>query len=315
MEFQPVSHMKREVIVMRKLILFSIIGFMAQLIDGALGMAYGATSASLLVMFGVAPAMASASIHMAEIATTAASGASHLYFKNVDKSILMRLVVPGSISAFVGAAFLSSLPGEMMRPFVSAILTLLGIYIVLRFMMRKSRQDNETNAPAPKYSGRFLIPLGLFGGFFDAVGGGGWGPITTPALLSKEGATPRKVIGTVDTSEFAIAVSATLGFILFLGFDTFNWMWVLAFVIGGVLAAPLAAWLVKIIPSYLMGVLVGGFIIFTNIRTLIRSVDFIPDHWTGGIYFAIFLLWALAIAHQWLNRNRLVGGRTEATTG
>jgi len=301
----------------RKLILFSLIGFMAQLIDGALGMAYGATSASLLIMFGVAPAMASASIHMAEIATTAASGASHLYFKNVDKSILMKLVVPGSISAFIGAAFLSSLPGELMRPYVSVILTGLGIYIIVRFMARRNQQNTGMEPAAPRYSKKFLIPLGLFGGFFDSVGGGGWGPITTPALLSKEGATPRKVIGTVDTSEFAIAVSATLGFILFLGFEAFNWLWVAAFVIGGVLAAPLAAWLVKILPSYMMGVLVGGFIILTNIRTLIHSVDLIPDSWTPGIYAFLLLSWGGALAYQWLNRHRLMqgSGQAEAQAG
>lgn len=290
---------------MRKLLLFTIIGFFAQLIDGALGMAYGATSSSLLIMFGVAPAVASASIHMSEIATTAASGASHLYFKNVDRSILMRLVIPGSISAFVGAAFLSSLPGDAMRPFVAIILTGLGFYIIFRFLGKRKQTAAGTES-SPQYSSKFLIPLGIVGGFFDAVGGGGWGPIATPALLAKNGSTPRKVIGTVDTSEFAIAFSATLGFVLFLGWDTFHWAWVGAFVVGGVLAAPLAAYLVKVIPSFLMGVLVGGFIVLTNIRTLIHSLDFIPDDWTWKIYGIVLVLWGVAIAYQWLNRHRFV---------
>lgn len=286
---------------MRRLILFSIIGFFAQLVDGALGMAYGATSASLLLMFGVAPAVASASIHMAEIATTAASGVSHIWFKNVDRSIILKLVVPGSISAFVGAAFLSSLPGDVIKPYVSLLLTLLGIYIVIRFLRKRTSTSAE---PPAKYSKSFLIPLGLVGGFFDAVGGGGWGPITTPALLAKKGSTPRKVIGTVDTSEFAIAVSATLGFVLFLGWEQFHWTWVGAFVVGGVLAAPLAAWLVRIIPSYLLGVLVGGFIVLTNVRTLAASTNVISETAMAPIYAVMLALWALAILYQVRARRR-----------
>jgi len=290
---------------MRKLLVFSIIGFMAQLIDGSLGMAYGATSASLLLFFGVAPAVASASIHMAEIATTAASGASHLYFRNVDRSIILKLVVPGSISAFLGAAFLSSLPGHVIKPFVAVLLTLLGVYILLRFLLKK--EDPQGESAPPVYSPKYLVGLGLIGGFFDAVGGGGWGPIATPALLAKKGATPRKVIGTVDTSEFAIAVSATLGFVLFLGWDQFHWTWVASFVIGGVLAAPIAAYLVKVIPSYLLGVLVGGFIILTNIRTVIQSLDFIQQ--PGVIYAILLVLWSAALVYQIRTRRRGVAER------
>lgn len=290
---------------MRKLVLFSIIGFLAQLVDGALGMAYGATSASLLLMFGVAPAVASASIHMAEIATTAASGASHIYFKNVDRSLVLKLIIPGSISAFIGAAFLSSLPGNVMKPYVSVMLVLLGIYILWRFLGKSMAGGGAATAT---YSKKFLIPLGLVGGFFDSVGGGGWGPIATPALLAKKGADPRKVIGTVDTSEFAIATSATLGFVLFLGWEQFHWTWVGAFVIGGVLAAPIVAYLVRVIPAYLLGVLVGGFIILTNMRTLIQSVDWIPDGWIGPIYAVLLVLWAGAIGYQ-------VGSRRGAQSG
>lgn len=278
---------------MRKLVLFTLIGFCAQLIDGALGMAYGATSSSLLLLFGVAPAVASASIHMSEIATTAASGASHLYFKNVDRSLLLRLVVPGSISAFAGAAFLSSVPGHLIKPVVAVLLTLLGLYVLLRFL--KKEEDPVSSSPV-RYSGKFLIPLGLVGGFFDAVGGGGWGPIATPALLAKKGASPRKVIGTVDTSEFAIALSATLGFVLFLGWEQFHWTWVAAFVIGGVLAAPVAAYLVKVIPSRLLGVLVGGFIVLTNVRTLLQTLG--GGAYDALVYAAVLILWAAALVYR-----------------
>lgn len=286
---------------MRKLIIFSIIGFLAQLVDGSLGMGFGATSSSLLLMFGIAPAAASASIHMAEIATTAASGASHLWFKNVDKRILWRLTIPGAISAFIGAAFLSSLPGDKIKPFISVFLIVLGLYILIRFLFFNHASKNQGST----ISSKFLTPLGMVGGFFDAVGGGGWGPITAPVLIAKNGISPKKVIGTVDTSEFAIAVSATLGFILFLGVDQYQWQWVFAFMIGGVIAAPIAAWLVRIVPSYMLGVLVGGFIILTNSMTVIKTVA-LPVTLATIAYALIIGLWAVAIFYQVKNRKRFV---------
>jgi uncharacterized protein len=286
---------------MRKLIIFSIIGFLAQLVDGSLGMGFGATSSSLLLMFGIAPAAASASIHMAEIATTAASGASHLWFKNVDKRILWKLTIPGAISAFIGAAFLSSLPGDKIKPFISIFLIVLGLYILIRFLFFNHSSKTQGSA----ISSKFLTPLGMVGGFFDAVGGGGWGPITAPVLIAKNGISPKKVIGTVDTSEFAIAVSATLGFILFLGVDQYQWQWVIAFMIGGVIAAPIAAWLVRIVPSYMLGVLVGGFIILTNSMTIIKTVA-LPVSLATLAYVLIIGLWAIAIFYQLKNRKRAI---------
>ncbi|WP_309121526.1 sulfite exporter TauE/SafE family protein [Paenibacillus sp.] len=289
---------------MRRLVLFSLVGFFAQLVDGSLGMGFGATSGSLLLMFGVAPAVVSASIHLAEVGTTAASGASHLYFKNVDRRLAWRLLIPGAIAAFLGAAFLSSLPGHLLKPFIAAFLTALGVYILIRFLLQARRRQDEPEQQ-PAYSKTFVIPLAIVGGFFDAVGGGGWGPITTPALLAKNGATPRKVVGTVATSEFAVAVSATLGFVLFLGWEAFNLFWVLAFVLGGVFAAPLAAYLVKVIPTQYMGVTVGGFIILTNLNTLLQSADFVPSEWTVPIYIVVFVLWISAVVYQWSSRRRV----------
>ncbi|MEH7273702.1 sulfite exporter TauE/SafE family protein [Neobacillus vireti] len=287
---------------MKKLMVFSIIGFLAQLVDGSLGMGFGATSSSLLLMFGIAPAAASASIHMAEIVTTAASGASHLWFKNVDKGILLKLTIPGAISAFIGAAFLSSLPGEIIKPFISIFLIALGAYILIRFLFFNHASSKNEGSPLSK---KFLTPLGIVGGFFDAVGGGGWGPITAPVLIARRGISPRKVIGTVDTSEFAIAVSATLGFILFLGLDQFHWQLVIAFMIGGVIAAPIAAWLVRIVPSYMLGVLVGGFIILTNSMTIIKTVE-LPVSFATIAYALIIVLWFVAIFYQVKNRKRFV---------
>ncbi len=165
---------------MQKLIVFAIIGFFAQLIDGALGMAYGVTSTSLLLMFGIAPAVASASVHLAEVVTTAASGASHIKFGNVDKYTVSRLTLPGAIGAFIGACFLSNLPGDVIKPYISVFLFTLGVYILLRFIIQKQVVTSNK-----RMSAKQLVPLGLFAGFVDSTGGGGWGPITTPVLLAR----------------------------------------------------------------------------------------------------------------------------------
>ncbi|MGG3798655.1 sulfite exporter TauE/SafE family protein [Metabacillus fastidiosus] len=276
---------------MKKLIIFAFIGFLAQLIDGSLGMAYGVTSTSLLLAFGMSPAIASASVHLSEVVTTAASGVSHIKFGNVDKKMVYRLIIPGSIGAFIGATFLSNIPGELVKPYVSIFLLALGIYVVIRFLvLYKPSEEKKGTRLSVKQS----IPLGFIAGFFDATGGGGWGPIATPVLLSKNGMTARKVVGTVDTSEFAIAVSATLGFFISLGWEAVQWQWVIALMIGGIIAAPIAAWLVRIIPAHLMGVSVGGFIVLTNSRTLLHT-------WVANeqlypyIYGTIIILWVGAI--------------------
>ncbi|MFB6468059.1 sulfite exporter TauE/SafE family protein [Cytobacillus sp. Hz8] len=275
---------------MKRLIVLALIGLAAQLVDGSLGMAYGVTSTSLLLLFGIAPAVASASVHMAEVITTAASGVSHIRFGNVDKQVVYRLIIPGSIGAFLGACFIGSIPGDIIKPYVSFFLLLLGFYVIYRFLFK----FNPTMKIKKKMSKKAFLPLGFIAGFFDATGGGGWGPIATPVLLTNNEMEPRKVIGSVDTSEFAIAVSSTLGFLLTLGWTQINLQWVFALMIGGLIAAPIAAWLVKIIPTNLLGTLVGGIIIFTNIRTLLSLLDVSPSV-TIFTYFVIIGLWAIAI--------------------
>ncbi|ALC81239.1 MULTISPECIES: sulfite exporter TauE/SafE family protein [Bacillus] len=284
---------------MKKLLIFAIVGFFAQIIDGSLGMAFGATSSSLLLVFGVAPAVVSASIHISEIATTASSGISHWRFGNVDKQLLWRLIIPGSISAFLGAAFLSNLNGEVLKPFISLFLFLMGIYIIIRFMFKFYPSEDYSTR---KLKNIFLIPLGALAGFFDAVGGGGWGPINTPILLSKKGFVPRKVIGTVSASEFAVTLSASLGFLLFLGWEQINWLWVAGFALGGVVAAPFAAWLVKVIPTYLLGVLVGGLIVFTNAQTLIGLIveDDVIKYIING---SLILVWIALFVYAVFSKN------------
>jgi uncharacterized membrane protein YfcA len=185
---------------MRTLILLALVGLGAQLVDGSLGMAYGVTSTTLLLAIGTNPAAASATVHLAEIGTTLASGAAHWRFGNVDWKVVARIGIPGAIGAFAGATFLSSLSTEIAKPVMSLILLALGIYVLLRFTVQglPVRSDKPLRR-------RFLTPLGLVAGFMDATGGGGWGPVGTPAILASGRMEPRKVIGSIDTSEFFVA--------------------------------------------------------------------------------------------------------------
>ena len=252
---------------MERLFVFAFVGLLAQVIDGSLGMAYGVTASTLLLANGVAPAVASASVHLAEVGTTAASGFSHWRFGNVDWGVVARLAIPGAIGAFLGATLLSNLSTEAAAPIMAAILALLGAYILVRFVL-------GVRPRIPGHPGmKLLAPLGLVAGFVDATGGGGWGPVATPALLTDGRLEPRKVIGSVDTSEFAVSAAASLGFLFGLGAAGISWSLALALLAGGLIAAPLAAYLVRVAPTHLLGVAVGGMILLSNSRTLLKSGD------------------------------------------
>lgn len=254
---------------MHRLLVFALAGLVAQLVDGALGMAYGVMSSSLLLMYGLSPAAASASVHLAELITTATSGISHWRLGNVDGATVRGLIVPGAIGAFSGAVLLSSLPGDRVKPYVAGFLLLLGVYIILRF----SLGNGPVNPRAPRTRRRFLAPLGLIAGLLDATGGGGWGPIATPALMVRGHLPPHKVVGSVSLSEFVVALSATLGFAVSLGWDPVDWLQVGALVVGGTVAAPLGAWLARRLPPPVLGVLVGTAVLLVNLRTLCHAAD------------------------------------------
>lgn len=272
----------------RRWIVLALVGLAAQLVDGSLGMAYGVTSTSLLLAVGTAPAMASASVHLAEVGTTLASGASHWKFGNVDWRVVRRIAVPGAIGAFLGATVLSRLSTESAAPWMSGILLALGVYLLVRFTFGSLRRR------AGEVRSRFLVPVGLFAGFVDASGGGGWGPVATPALLVDGRLEPRKVIGTVDTSEFAVAVAASLGFFLGLGSEVLDLQVVTALLAGGIVAAPIAAWLVRLVPPRLLGAAVGGLIVLTNTRTILRAADLEASlGWTA--YPLVVVVWAAAL--------------------
>ena len=280
---------------MRTLILLALAGLGAQLVDGSLGMAYGVTSTTLLLAIGTNPAAASATVHLAEIGTTLASGLSHWRFGNVDWKVVTKIGIPGAVGAFAGATFLSSLSTEAAEPVMSLLLLTLGVYILIRFTTMGLPRHN-LGKPLRK---RFLGPLGLIAGFVDSTGGGGWGPVGTPAILASGRLEPRKTIGSIDTSEFLVAVAASLGFLVGIGSKGINFSWVLALLVGGVIAAPIAAWLVRHIPPRVLGSAVGGIIILTNIRTLLKS-DWIDasDSVRVPIYVVIYVVWAAALAYS-----------------
>lgn len=276
---------------MRQLVTLALVGFAAQLIDGSLGMGYGVTSSTLLLLAGLTPAAASASVHFAEIGTCIASGASHWKLGNTDWRLVARIGVPGAIGAFLGATVLSHLSTEVAQPVMALILGGLGIYILGRFAIRPPQVAAARRSPHRK---RFLAPLGLVGGFIDATGGGGWGPVTTTSLLSAGKTSPRTVIGSVDTSEFLVSLFASIGFIVGLGTAGIDFRIVLALLVGGLFAAPIAAWLVSRVPAQVLGVVVGGMIILTNGRTLLKAFD-APSAATLPVYLGMLAVWAVTI--------------------
>lgn len=272
------------------LALLAVAGFAAQLVDGALGMGYGITSSTILLLIGLSPAAASASVHIAKIGTGASSGLAHHRFGNVDWKVVRRIALPGGIGAIVGATLLSALSTESSRPLSSLLLFALGVYVVLRYLRGGLRALRKGT---PRL--RFLIPLGLIGGFVDATGGGGWGPVATPALLADGRLAPNRVIGTVSASEFVVAVAASAGFIFGIGVAGVRLDYVAALLAGGLVAAPIAAYLVRHLNPRLLGVIVGGFICFTNARVLLAAAGISGDAFLL-IYAAIVITWAGAVA-------------------
>ena len=294
---------------MRTLILLGLIGLAAQLVDGSLGMAYGVTSSTLLLTAGLAPASVSATVHLAEIGTTLASGASHWRFGNIDWRVVGFMAVPGGIAAFLGANVLTA-SGEAAEPVMSALLLLLGIYVVWRFLRLPDRRPSFSG----KVPGFLLVPLAMVAGFMDAIGGGGWGPVGTPTLLASGRIRPRKVVGSIDASEFVVSLGASAGFLLALGHTGINLPFVLALLIGGIIAAPVAAWLVRLMAPRILAVGAGGLVIFTNARTLlsIDAVDAVlPAAASAIILLAIAALWAAALT--WVIRKELAEKRAEAS--
>ncbi|MFN4185872.1 MAG: sulfite exporter TauE/SafE family protein [Hyphomonas sp.] len=239
---------------------FIVIGFLAQLVDGALGMAYGVISTSAMLFLGIPPAIASANVHAAEVFTTAASGTSHAIAGNVDWHIFWRLAVFGSVGAVIGAFLISLADTDFIRPFIAAYLLLMGAIVIWKGL--------RPNGSPPKI-GRVRI-LGFAGGMADAIGGGGWGPVVTSNLIAR-GGEPGRMVGTVNLAEFFVTVAATLAFLIALG-PTFGKA-ALGLLIGGIVAAPIAAWAARRLPRLIFTVIVGVAICLVSAYNLWRALS------------------------------------------
>ena len=237
------------------IILFVMVGFVAQMIDGALGMAYGVSSTTFLLSLGISPAAASASVHTAEIFTSGISGLAHLKLGNVDQTLFKRLLIPGVLGGVLGAYILTAVPGETLKPFIALYLLAMGLMVLWKAFRKAQESAVRTR----------LIPLGLIGGFLDAVGGGGWGPIVTSTLVAR-GNNPRFTIGSVNLVEFFVTVAEVIAFITTIGVT--NWQIILGLIIGGALGAPLAAYVCNKLPSRALMSIVGVLITILSIRTI-----------------------------------------------
>ena len=249
--------------MLNDILLFVAVGFAAQMVDGALGMAYGLTATTVLLSLGAAPATASASVHAAEVFTTAASGAAHWRLGHVDRRLLWRLAVPGVVGGLIGAFVLTSFPGDRIRPYVAAYLLVAGCIVLARGL--NGSKPAGTTAPA---SGR-LIAIGLIGGFLDAVGGGGWGALVTSSLIWC-GAVPRTAIGTVSMAEFFVTSAVSAAFVATIGLAL--WPVIIGLILGGVIAAPLAALAARHMPDKPMMIVVGALIVLLSLRQILAAV-------------------------------------------
>lgn len=241
---------------------YVLAGFVAQIIDGALGMAYGVTASSLLISFGVPPAATSATVHAAECFTTGASAISHHAFGNVDKFLFRRLLVPAVIGAIIGAYVLSSFPGDALKPYIAGYLVIMGFVIIAKAF---------TQVPSRNVTSH-LAPLGFFGAMVDAIGGGGWGPIVASNLIAR-GNNIRITVGSVNAVEFFVTLAASATFFLTLGIT--HWPIIIGLAIGGVAAAPIGAWLSKRIPLRPFMVLVGVLVVSLSTRNLLLAFHLI----------------------------------------
>jgi uncharacterized protein len=242
------------------LVFFLLVGIAAQLVDGALGMGYGATATSFLLTLGVPPAVSSTSVHLSEMFTTGASAISHFKFKNINKKLFRTLLIPGVIGSIIGAYLLSDvIDGNVIKPYIAAYMVVLGCIIISKGIKKK-------NAKKPT---KRLGLLAIFGGFMDAVGGGGWGPIVTSTLIGR-GRDPRYTIGSVNAAEFAVAFASGVTFLLFEGVN--SWQVVLGLMVGGMIAAPLGAYLVNKVNRRPLMVIVGLLVIFLGLRVVLKAI-------------------------------------------
>lgn len=261
-------------------LIFSFVGAVAQFVDGLLGMGFGVISASLLTVIGYSAVTASAAVHAAKVGTTFISGASHWHAGNVDWRVLITIGIPGALGAFFGAVILVNVSLSGARMWMAVVLLFLGILIVLRYGFGKNLMS------AVKIRSRNLWPIGLVGGFVDATGGGGWGPVATPSLLTVTRHKPHRVVGTVSAAEFLVALSASMGFIFGAAYANIPWFAVLGLFLGGAVTAPIAARLAHRSPTHPLGVGVGAMVMVANVVVIATVLD-LPGVFGAGAVLAI----------------------------
>ncbi len=278
---------------------FALAGGLAQFIDGTLGMGFGVTSATVLLFLGVSPVTASAATHAAKLPTTLVSGLSHWRAGNVDLPVLLRVAVPGALGGFLGAVVLTNISMASAKAWMSGLLIFFGLVIFARFGL------GMRLIPTPKggHTARWLSPIGLVGGFVDATGGGGWGPVVTPSLMTVTRHEPRKVVGTTNAAEFVVAVSVSTGFLTGAAQHGIPWLPVIGLVIGGVLVAPYAAKLAGRLPHAPMGTLVGALVVLVNAVTVVDSLGGLP-WWLDVVGMAAIVAVSAVVARRAWHRER-----------
>jgi len=242
---------------MEEMFYYVCVGFLAQVVDGTMGMGYGISASSLLLSRGLSPAIVSATVHASEVFTTGVSGISHHYFGNVDSRLFWPLVIPGVAGAVVGSYVLVNLPGERLKPVIAIYLLLMGAFIIIRVFRTKP----------PTTVSKHLTSLGFLGAFIDAIGGGGWGPVVASTLIAR-GNHVRLTVGSVNAAEFFVTLAASLTFIATMGLK--HWPIIAGLAVGGAIAAPIGAWACSRIPVKSFMIFIGIIVITLSIRTLLK---------------------------------------------
>lgn len=280
--------------------IFALAGGLAQFVDGTLGMGFGVTSATVLLFLGTAPVTASAATHAAKLPTTLVSGLAHWRAGNVDTSVLLRVATPGVVGGFLGAVVLTNISMASAKGWMSGLLIFFGLVIFARFGFGVRLIPTPRNG----HTARWLSPIGLLGGFVDATGGGGWGPVVTPSLMTVTTHEPRKVVGTVSAAEFLVAVSVSTGFLTGAAQHGIPWLPVLGLTLGGVLVAPIAAKLAGRLPQGPMGTFVGGLVVLVNGVTIVAALGGLPG-WLDATLMLALLAVTSQVARQAWHRERL----------
>jgi len=285
---------------MDEFIVVAIAGFVASLVDGALGMGFGPTSSTILLGAGLTPAAVSTTVNLAKVATGLTAAVSHWRFENIDRRLVLRLAVPGMLGALIGVTILANVDGDDLRPVLAGLLLLVGLRILVRFSRTVATRRHDENAGPPSFEVRGATAAAAAGGITNGLVGA-WGPVVTPFLLHR-GLPPRYAIGSVNTAEVAVAVVASGSLLASLGGDSVDGATLAAMLLGGVVASPLAAWLIKFLRPRPLGLAVAALLLITNIRELAGRAGVGPGRWAG--YAAV----AAAVAFAAV-RPRLAGRR------